>query len=163
MDLNNDKNLHRPQAEESFDKEFEINWKDVLASSLGVSVPEVSSQRSWSQLTGKMRSLCPETQWLFIREEVKDFNESAFVKSIQSWLEKLVALPEWPFPEKIFISAHSEQNQRYWQIYCLKTDGKLPFLSPPSNVTVFPWSDQYCHGWKIHAFSSFTSSKTGSA
>ncbi len=138
--------------------ERNINWRDALTAGLGKSNSHIESERAWGCLCSSMRELCPETEWISLTSEQALGSAKEQVRALQSWLENLVGSAEWPFPKKVMLIAELDN----WKIVFEKST-KLPFIIPPSNLTVSPWRDLHSTGWKVQAINSYNVSKVGEA
>jgi hypothetical protein len=154
---------HSLPIEEEKNREQNIDWKSILNSTLATPPDAVASQRAWAALASKVREMCPETEWVFIREEESTPGEEKAISSIQYWLEALVAHIDWPFPEQVILSASHSGKDRTWNVMVKKSDGKIPYVTPSSNITVTAFKDAHTQGWKIQASNSFTLNKAGEA
>lgn len=152
-----------PREEKQGNELVEVDWKKVLSDSLSLTDQKLEAQRSWAKFSDSLRELCPESEWLFLRDENFIQNETEALKSIENLMKAMTSSEAWPFPEKIFISAEGHDVFRTWKITVLKTEGQLPFITPATNITMTNWSDEYTHGYKIRAIHSYTSSKSGEA
>ena len=136
--------------------EQSISWRDALTLGQGKNESQIKSERAWGLLCTSMRELCPETEWISLATEQSLYNASEEIASIQNWFECLIGSVEWPFPKQIIIMTEKDN----WKIVFEKST-KLPFITPPSNLTVTPWRDIHSIGWKIQAINSYNVSKVG--
>lgn len=134
------------------------SWRDALAIGLGKSDSQIESQRAWGRLCASMRELCPETEWISLATDQALDNSTEQITAIQVWFERLIASVDWPFPKQIIIQAEKDN----WKMVFEKST-KLPFITPPTNLTVIPWRDKHSVGWKIQAINSYNVSKVGEA
>lgn len=152
-----------PIEEELIVESSEIDWKSILQSTLAPSQAATETQRLWGKLSSHIRSLCPESDWIFIREESQNVQETAFLPHIQRWLESLIANPAWPFPEKIYLTAESSGAERIWKLYIDEADGALPYVAISSKMTITPFKETRLRGWKISSSPAYHINKSGEA
>lgn len=138
--------------------EQSLSWRDALTVGLGKNESQIESERAWGRLCTSMRELSPETEWISLATEQALDNVSEQIAAIQNWFECLIGSAEWPFPKQVIIMAEKDN----WKIVFEKST-KLPFISPPANLTVVPWRDSHSIGWKIQAINSYNVSKVGEA
>ncbi|MGE3609944.1 MAG: hypothetical protein AB7I27_10195 [Bacteriovoracaceae bacterium] len=144
--------------------EHVIDWKKILNESLsGRSSLSIQIERNRASLTQSMRELCPETNWLFIFEGDYRQLEIDHSSVIKSWLEKLVTLPEWPFPEQVIIICETTHQKSSW--YLLFSNklkmSKMPFSELPDGLIATPYKDKYSVGWKISLDLQINLGRTG--
>lgn len=152
-----------PLEQEKLNEEVQVDWRDILKTALCANESEINTQRKWSTFTQRLRELCPETEWLFIREDGYTSKEAKMISEIQSWMEALIVSLEWPFPERVIISAHSSGKERIYKISFSQKIGTLPYTPAPSTITVTPWKDEHSIGWKIRFLNSYSVHKAGEA
>lgn len=140
-----------------------INWKKILTNVVGSDLDQATSLREWSTFSQKLRNLCPESQWLFIREEDKQSNDKEIINKAWEWINHLVANPKWPFPEKIICSIESKRTERFIRLTILSSKKTIPFVSPPEPLCVAPWIKDEAHGWKIFYNNTPQFKKSGQA
>lgn len=140
----------------------ELNWKASLKKSLCKNQNEISVERDWATLSATMRSLCPETTWITICENKFDTENNKFPQ-ITNWLSSLIAVPEWPFPEKVLITSSFDGDVSTLRIIFLNIQSNLPYMTPPSGLLVTPWKDKYSTGWEIKNIDSYIINKSGEA
>ena len=163
MSLNIGPVISNEKVQKTPNQSDQLNWKKALSDTLTAEIDEVLSLRAWSVLTQKLKNLCPETDWLFIREEDKTTNDKELINLTWEWMNKLVANPQWPFPEKISFSIESKRSERFIRIAVENSNGVIPFVSPPAPLCVAPWKKDQKHGWKIFAINPSQLKKSGQA
>lgn len=136
------------------------HWKSTLAA-LCRPQDQVSTDRSWSRLCSTMRELCPETKWFSVFADSPAVS-SAFITSVQTWLETLITSPEWPFPEQVILTSEGRTEPSVKIIFSKDTK-KIPFVETPEGITVSPWKDKYSAGWKVSASEAYVVNKAGEA
>jgi hypothetical protein len=146
------------ESDKSSSEEVVLNWKQPLSDVLAKSHYEMKNEKAWASLCQSVRELCPETKWLSICESTKeDLTES--IATFSSWITKLLATPEWPFPEQIILMMTASQEFKI----LFPKNTKLPYMIPFSNMTVTPWRDNHTSGWKVQKVKTFNGSKAGEA
>lgn len=142
-------------------EELTINWKSALYLALCKTENLQATERAWSQLCSSIRDLCPETTWITIAESHEIHNLHS-VRSFQTWLEALIATPEWPFPKQVIITTSGDKNHS-WKILFDKSISKIPYTTPPKGLSISPWKDKHNSGWKVMAVDTFNVNKAGEA
>ena len=139
-----------------------INWKITLHNGLGKSSSLIGFERAWAKLCSRMRTLCPETNWISICESCEEIDTRTVI-AIQYWLESVIATPEWPFPEQVIISASGGEQPVFRIMLSLQKKTNLPIGKVPNGISVLFWKDNYSHGWLIKSAETFSVNKTGEA
>lgn len=163
MGLNVETRTTPDHVKKSDNQSDHLNWKKALSDVLGSELDQVVSLRNWSTFNQKLINLCPETEWFFVREEDKFTNDKELISLAWEWINKIVANPAWPFPEKISCSIESKKSDRYIRIAILSSEGVIPFVSPPQELCIAPWKKDQAHGWKVFALHKSNLKKSGVA
>lgn len=152
-----------PIEEELVVQSNEIDWKSILKATMAPSQSAIELQRQWGRLSSHMRSLCPESDWIFIREESVTAEENKFLPLIQKWLESLIANPAWPFPEKIYLTTETSRGEKTWKLFIDEKSGAIPFIEISSHLTIAPFQEGRLRGWKITSSPAYHINKSGEA
>jgi len=157
--LNHSQSIQIEKNTTTSQEEVVLDWKQPLADVLAKPHYEIKNEKAWASLCHSVRELCPETKWLSICEASKeDITES--IKTFHSWIQLLIATPEWPFPEQVILMMSAGEE---FKILFSKNTTLLPYVVPFSNITVTPWRDNHTNGWKIQKGVTFNGSKAGEA
>ncbi|HXH73746.1 MAG TPA: hypothetical protein VNJ08_02205 [Bacteriovoracaceae bacterium] len=155
------KNQHK-QVNPVRTNEVVINWKRALNEVLCKSEDQTDSERNWARLCNRLRDLCPETNWIFIHD-YQTVPQKEDLEALHVWLEGLIAVPTWPFPEQLILTSECNNNEHSWKLLFSRKVDKLPFSTPPLSLTIIPFHDQHSSGWHIRAIDSFTINQAGEA
>jgi len=146
------------------DANAEINWKLVLG--LGFNnnnEVSINAERAWSAMANDLRTLCPETEWLFIRNEKTGTEDAGHIKALHDWLRKLVTVAEWPFPKQAIFMSEIKDKKRSWKLIIPGLHKRLPYHKTPRGLSLTPFRDKYSGGWKITPELTFITNKAGEA
>ena len=163
MSLNVEKLINKEQLTKSENQNVNLNWKKALSDVVASELDQVISLRNWATFSQKLKNLCPETEWYFIREEDKYSNDKELISLTWDWINKVVANPAWPFPERITCSIESKKSERFIRIAIMSSEGVIPFVSPHQDLCVAPWKKDQTHGWKVFTLPKSQIKKSGKA
>lgn len=149
------------QTETQVSKDIELEWRDVLSVGLCKTSSQITTERTWSKLCTHIRDLCPETNWLAVTEEL-DACDSKMITAIHVWLESLVATPEWPFPNMVTLMISGKGSPSF-EIIFNKSVSKIPFCTPPKELSVMPCRSEHFSGWKLFLSDKIHLSQIGQA
>jgi hypothetical protein len=163
VSLNVEKIINKDQITRPENQSGTLNWKKALSDVVASELDQVISLRNWSTLSQKLKKLCPETEWYFIREEDKYSNDKELISLTWEWINKVIANPAWPFPERITCSIESKKSERFIRFAIMSSEGVIPFVSPPQDLCVAPWKKDQTHGWKVFTLPKSQIKKSGKA
>jgi hypothetical protein len=140
-----------------------LNWKSALLACVNNDYEAASSLRAWSEFRKRLNNLCPETEWVFVREDDKRTDDVIFLNQVYVWINSLITNPLWPFPDKIVCSLEGQKSQRLIRLAVISSKKSIPFANPPMELSVAPWKKGESHGWKIFFANTYELKKTGQA
>jgi hypothetical protein len=151
--------IQTTKIENNISKETDLEWKDVLSFGLCKSKSQILVERTWAKLCLDMRTLCPETTWLTITEDLNTC-DSITISAIHHWLEALITTPEWPFPQQVTLMINGNKDHCF-SILFQGSIAKLPFYIPPTGFSLSPWRTEHFSGWKLIQSSVINSNQIG--
>lgn len=141
--------------------EVQLDWKNVLQHGLAKSQQAVQADKAWASFISQIREKCPETNWLTISEEFHA-SHTHLLRPFQSWVDSLIASPDWPFPDQVLIIALGRKIPS-WLVVMSHQPSRLPLFNSPEGLLITPWKDKYVSGWKITEEKNYNLNKSGEA
>lgn len=160
-----DSSLHNSSVREISQKDSfqELDWKKTLHDVNPLSIVTLSHQKNHAQFSKALREMCPETDWIFIRDDHYSTNENLYLTEIGNIFKKMISSPDWPFPDKIIVTIGRHEIFRTWSFSISHNFSKLPLIDQSEYLVASTFTDIHSHGIKFNPIQSFGQNRSGEA